>query len=203
MVALPDDTAFVERLRSDGAEQAAALEQLRLYLLRGVQGTYAKKGMDASFSEDVVQEALVKILGKLDQFEGKSKFTTWAMTIAIREAVSRFRRKHFQDVSLEQVAGEDSLRIDVPANTQSPDANAEREQVVSKLHELIEQQLSQRQREAIQALLGGMPVEEIAARTESNRNAVYKLIHDGRKRLKQGLEAAGYGWSEIQAAMSI
>lgn len=202
MVAVPDDTVFVAQLGAAGAEQATALAQLRSILLRGVQATYAKKGMDVSFSEDVVQEALVKILAKLDQFEGKSKFTTWAMTIAIREAVSSFRRKHFQDVSLEQVVGEDSLRLDVPANTQSPEMDDEREQVVGKLHELI-QELSERQREAIQALLHGMPVEEIASRTKSNRNAVYKLIHDGRKRLKQGLEAAGYGWTEIQAAMSI
>lgn len=198
-----DQARWVERLRSPGAEQDAALEELRGVLTRGLSRSLAQRGGGPAFAEDVAQEALLKILKGLDGFSGRSKFTTWAMTIATRIAISSLRRKKFQDVSLEQVVGEDALRMEVAAEEQPSHEDAdERKRIVGRLREAIDDQLSERQREAIHALLSGMAVEVIAEKTGSNRNAVYKLFHDARQKLRKGLEASGVTAEEVGAVLA-
>jgi RNA polymerase sigma-70 factor (ECF subfamily) len=68
------------------------------------------------------------------------------------------------------------------------------------MHRVIQNELTEKQKTALLAELKGMPQEEIVRHLGSNRNAVYKLTHDARKRLKQGLEAAGYGADDINSA---
>ena len=183
---------WVAELRHNDPEvRERASGELRETLLRGLRAAYAGKGVDESFCEDIAQDATLKVIDRMDQFEGRSKFTTWAMTIAIRLAVNEFRRKSFRNVSLDGMSGDNSLRIDVPAETEQPSSRLWRAQVMKKLQELIEG-LSDKQRIATQALMGGMPVDIIAEKTGSNRNAVYKLVHDARLRLKQGFDNAGY-----------
>ena len=74
--------------------------------------------------------------------------------------------------------------------------------IVRAMHEILETELTERQRTAVVAKLRGMPQEEIGRRLGINRNAVYKLAHDARKKLKQGLEASGFDAGEIRAAFS-
>ena len=71
--------------------------------------------------------------------------------------------------------------------------------ILGKLQELIETTLSDKQRIAIRGLLEGLPIEIIASRSGSNRNAVYKLVHDARVRLKEGFRKSGIDTEEIQA----
>ncbi len=170
-------------------------------MLRGLRAAWAGKGVDNSFSEDIAQEATVKVIDRMDQFEGRSQFTTWAMTIAIRLAVNEFRRKSFRDVSLDGLRGDHSLGIQFEAVSENPGDRLLRDQVMRQLQELI-QGLTDKQRVAMQALLGGMPVDVIAEKTGSNRNAVYKLVHDARTRLREGFDRAGYDWQDIYAAIS-
>ena len=191
MSAPPDDN-WVNRLR-DPTHQPAALEELREVLLRGLRRAFQSKAGDDAFAEDIAQDALVRILDRLDQFEGRSRFTTWAMSVAVHLATSELRRKRTKDISLDAITSRDALRIEFADDAaEQPSAGVERDSVIEKLQDLIDQQLTDRQRIAIQALLNGLPVEEIANRTDSNRNAVYKLVHDARTRLKQGFEQAGY-----------
>ena len=75
---------WVERLKSDGDTRNEALEELRDILLRGLSAASRNRYDSKLQVEDVVQDALIKILEKVDTFEGRSKFTTWALTIAIR-----------------------------------------------------------------------------------------------------------------------
>lgn len=192
---------WLAKLRSSGEEQEEAIEKLRNYLLNGLRKAYSGKGVDDAFCEDVVQDSLIKILQKLDQFAGRSKFTTWAMTIAVREAVSRFRRKHFRNVSLEDFTKGQKLEIEAP-ETAAGFSESNKSAILNKLRALIETELTEKQKIAVQAGLGGMPVEEIAGRMDSNRNAVYKLIHDARQKLKKGMEEAGFFWQNIQAEFS-
>ena len=70
------------------------------------------------------------------------------------------------------------------------------------MREILANQLSERQRAAIIAEFNGMPQEEIGRRLGITRNAVYKLGHDARKKLKRGLEASGFDADEIRAAFS-
>ncbi|MBB3206813.1 RNA polymerase sigma-70 factor (ECF subfamily) [Rhodopirellula rubra] len=183
---------WVRRLSSNGAEREDAIEELTRLLVRGLSKSMSNRYGNAVQPDDVVQEAMLKILDSLDTFAGRSRFTTWAMTIATRVAISEMRRKHYQDVSLDSITSGENLSFEIAAGPSMRDEEQiDRAKVLSTLHQLIESELSVKQREAIQALLSGLPVEEIASRTGSNRNAVYKLIHDARVRLKSGLERSG------------
>ena len=190
---------WVEKLK-DPTQQEEALTALRVRLVRGLKKVFSSGG--ESFAEDIAQDALIRILEKIDQFEGRSQFPTWAMSIAVRLATSQVRRKHFKDVSLEQFADGEGLKLDVAVDT-VPGAAEQIEQssIYQKLSELIDD-LSDRQQTAVRAVLSGMPVEEIADRTASNRNAVYKLVHDARTMLKSGLEAAGYSAEDLTGSIA-
>lgn len=189
-----------ELTHSDPTIKDGAAGDLQLFLVRGLKSSMKKRGVDDAFCEDIAQDATMKVLRTLDQFEGRSKLTTWAMTIAIRLAINEFRRKKFKDVSLEGLSGDDAMRFEVPASDSGPDSNLRRTAVMEQLKQLISQ-LSEKQRMATEALLGGMPVDVIAEKVGSNRNAVYKLIHDARRSLKKGFEQAGYDWQDIHSAL--
>ena len=198
MTFVADTENWPERLRQTGPELDAALDELRSTLVKGLG--HMMRGRNSSLqAEDVVQDAIIKILDKLDTFEGRSKFTTWAMTIATRTAISEMRRKHFQNVSLDSMLG-DELKFEVAASDSGVSGQeSDKETILIKLKELISSKLTGKQRLAVNALLNGMPVEEIARRTDSNRNAVYKLFHDARANLREGFEQAGFSANDISA----
>lgn len=199
---MPEEIDWVGRLRSDEQSRDAALQDLRQVLLRGVSHSLSRRGGGEAFLEDVVQEALLKIMDSLDSFEGRSRFTTWAMTIATRIGISELRRRHFQNVSLDQITGDDDLKFELAVDPgASPDQDADRRELISQFKELIETQLSDKQRQVMQAALSGMPMEEIASRLDSNRNAIYKVFHDARKKLRAGFDASGITASDVQAAL--
>ena len=162
-----------------------------------------RAGAGDEFLEDVVQDALVRILERLPQFEGRSRFLTWAMSVAIRVAMSELRRRRWKDVSLDEViAGADITPGRAIDDEPGPDTQWEREAILAAMHEVIRNGLTEKQRAALLAELRGMPQDEIARHLGSNRNAIYKLTHDARKRLKRGLEAAGFTAEDIGAAFA-
>ena len=199
-----DNETWLAHLGGTGPDQQAALSDLRDALLRGLRRALSHRArVDDAFLEDVVQDSLVRILERLPQFEGRSRFLTWAMSVAIRVAMSELRRRRWKDVSLDEVVAGGGLTpgraiVDEPG----PDAQSEREAILAAMHELIRNGLTTKQREALLAELRGMPQDEIARHLGSNRNAIYKLTHDARKRLKRGLEAAGFTAEDIGAAFA-
>lgn len=197
-----DNATWLKNLRSDGSEQYSALSDLREALLRGLRRALSNRPVaDESFLEDAVQDSLVRILDRLGKFEGRSQFLTWAISIAVHVAMSELRRRRWKDVSLEHVVADSNFTPKQNIDTGSgPEAQWERKAVFEKLHDLIEQQLTEKQRTALLAELKGMPLDEIARHLGSNRNAVYKLTHDARKKLKTGLEAAGFDAADIGTA---
>ena len=191
-------------LRAEGPEQASALEDLRAYLLRALPGCLKRYGaVPEDLVEDVVQESLILALDRLQSFEGRSQFTTWMTTIAVRAALTELRRQRWKDVSLEELTAGGELApreyVDSAAN---PETETAQLGIVRALQEILETELTERQRTVVVAKLRDMPQEEIGRRLGINRNAVYKLAHDARKKLKRGLEAAGFGAAEIRAAFS-
>ena len=177
-----DNASWIRDLRARGPVQAEALADLRELLLRGLAKSFQARGdVEQAFVEDVVQQALVHILDRLDQFQGCSRFTTWAMAIAVRLAMSALRRTRWQDISLESMSApiEDTPAWDRD-DTMSPPQHAEQHAIVETLNRLIDATLTEKQWLALTAELGGMPLEEIARRMGSNINAVYKLLHDAR-----------------------
>jgi len=193
---------WVKELRDGSAAQDTALTDLRGLLMSGLHKPFRDNpGVDHAFIEDVVQEALVKVLKSLDQFEGRSRFTTWATAIAIRLAYTELRRLRWKDVSLDEML-ENAGAIPKLESGQlaGPEQEVQRKALIKKMYEIINQGLTDKQRDALLAELKGMPQEEIGRRMGSSRNAVYKLTHDARKRLKTALESSGYTLTEVQAA---
>lgn len=182
---------WVGRLRGQPAVRDAAITELRDILIRGLSGPMAMRYGGGLQPEDVVQDALIKILDSLDQFAGRCRFTTWAMTIATRIGISEMRRKHYQDVSIESFQTDDNTPVEIAVDDSiDVAAGVDRTAMVRCLQSLIEG-LSPKQQFAIRGQLAGLPVEIIAQKSGSNRNSVYKLVHDARVKLKSGLEAAG------------
>jgi RNA polymerase sigma-70 factor (ECF subfamily) len=199
-----DNATWRTHLDGTGADQQAALSDLRVALLRGLRRALSHRpGADDASLEDIVQDSLLRILERLPQFEGRSRFLTWAMAIAIRVALSELRRRRWKDVSLDDaVAGADLAPGRSVDDDPGPDARREREAILEAMHEVIRDGLTAKQRAALLAELRGMPQDEIARHLGSNRNALYKLTHDARKRLKRGLESVGFTAEDIRAAFA-
>jgi RNA polymerase sigma-70 factor (ECF subfamily) len=184
------------RLSQNGDPQSEAIAELREILVKRVSYSFQNDAIvDSAFVDDIVQDSLLKILKSLDQFEGRAKFTTWATTIAIRTAYSELRRRHWKDVSLDALVESQGDSF-TAAKTRESD-RTERQRLVDAMHLAIKERLTEKQRIALQAELAGMPMEEIGRHTGSNRNAVYKLTHDARKRLRMELESDGFSEADF------
>lgn len=200
-----NNETWLSQLRSSGPAQQAALADLREALLRGLRRALSSRPTaDESLLEDAAQDSLVRILQRLEQFEGRSRFLTWATSIAIRIAMSELRRRRWKDVSFEELsAGGDIGQFRATLGGSAPDVQWEQRAILDKLRAVIETELTEKQRAALLAELRGMPQDEIARHLGSNRNAIYKLTHDARKRLKRGLESAGYDAADVSAAFTM
>jgi len=183
------------------AEDADSLADLRLVLVEALRPMLRRKApaQADALAEDFAQDALLHILDRLDTFRGEARFTTWAAKVAVRLALSELRRLRWKDVSLDDLL---DVRPDGPITAEpeapSPEAATMTAERVELLRELVAEVLTERQRTAIEAvMLHGMPIEEVAWRMDTNRNALYKLLHDARQRLKQALEARGLGPDDL------
>jgi RNA polymerase sigma factor (sigma-70 family) len=186
-----------------GPNPDEALADLYDLLVRGLRvglGSYGG-GVDANVG-DFAQEALIKITGNLDSFRGESRFTTWALKIAMNVALTELKRRRWRDVSLQELFARRKAANGEPADTQlSPEQLALQNTVLQELRRIVDEELTDRQREAVVAvLLEGMPISEVARRMGTNQNALYKLLHDARRKLKTQMEAAGLSPQEVLAA---
>ncbi|TWT93061.1 RNA polymerase sigma factor [Neorhodopirellula pilleata] len=201
---MTEDQDWLYRLRSsDDRVRDDAISQLRELLLRGLSRSLTNRYGQPFSAEDVVQDALLKILQSLDQFEGRSKFITWAMAVATRVGISSLRRKYHRDVSMEAFNKDDGYRIEIAFESYTGvGSDADRQELLTTLHQLIEDVLTDKQRLAMRAFLSGFSTDGIAERVGTNRNAVYKLIHDARLKLKDGFERAGISAEDINASLA-
>ena len=197
-----DDDWAGDLASKDAALRTDAVADLRDMLYRGLSKILSKHGrVDDAFLEDIVQEASMKILENLGAFEGRCKFRTWAVTIGVRTAISKMRTRDWQNVSLDSVTTDAEFDPQIAVDTsESSDQTNSRLKLLSKLKELIDSELTGRQWTAITAELAGMPLPQIAEKLGSNTNSIYKLLHDARKKLRHGLEAAGITVDDIRAA---
>ena len=191
---------WLETLR--GPDRDEALTELRASLVRGLSYALAGRyGVDEATIEDFSQDALLRILTRLDTFRGESRFTTWAQKIAVNVAFTELRRRRWQDVSLNGMQESDFIPRMVADPAAGPERRATQRILLSTLRRLIAYELTDRQREAMVAIvLHGMPLEEVARRMGTNRNALYKLLHDARQRLKRRMLAEGLTPQDVLAA---
>ena len=185
-----------------GPNPDEALEDLYDLLVRGLRaglGGYGG-GVDAN-AEDFAQEALIKITDNLDSFRGESRFTTWAQKIAMNVALTELKRRRWRDVSLQDLFAWRETADRGPTDAQlTPEQLAIQNTVLGELRRIVDEELTDRQREAVVAvILEGMPISEVARRMGTNQNALYKLLHDARRKLKRRMEAAGHSPQEALA----
>jgi RNA polymerase sigma-70 factor (ECF subfamily) len=198
-----DDDDLCSRIRAQGEVRDDAIAELRDLLLRGLRKSLNNRYGKPFNAEDIVQDALMKVLGSLDQFEGRSKFTTWAMTIATRVGISALRRKYHQDVSMEAFNTDNGYSIEIAVDPEVGVSDSEsKHEVLGVLQRLIETELTDKQRLATRAFLSNFATDEIAEQLGMNRNAVYKLIHDARHKLKEGFARAGLTSEDIFEALA-
>jgi RNA polymerase sigma-70 factor, ECF subfamily len=185
-----------------GPNPDEALADLYELLVRGLRAALGGRadGVDANIG-DFAQEALIKIVSNLDSFRGESRFTTWAKKIAMNVALTELKRRRWRDVSLQDLLDRRTATGRGLADPQlTPEQVAFQNMVLAKLRRTIDEELTDRQREAVVAvILEGMPIAEVARRMGTNQNALYKLLHDARKKLKLRMEAAGLSPQEVLA----
>ncbi len=201
-----DNDAWLRDLRAGGAQREMALADLRAMLMRalpqGLSRVLSPENPEfESFIEDTAQESLLRVLNSLDTFEGRSQFTTWAYKIAARVALNELRRRRWRDVSLEGLTGEeadDSAPRQIASSDPLPESAIERADLTRRVQRILAEELTPRQRAAMDAIhMQGVPMEEVARRMNTNRNALYKLLHDARLRLKHRLEREGLSPKEL------
>ena len=200
---------WLRALRTDGAEQEEALKDLRERLIHGMRAYLAQdrayksaRGSEEArqIVEDCAQEALLIVKRKIDTFRGESRFTTWATTIAIRKLLSELRRRQWQDLSIE----DSHIGVDIPGRPVAPlqlgdpEMALQQDEVWSMLKRIVEKDLTSRQRFVlIASAFQGMPLDLIADKLGTNRDNVYKILHDARKKLKECLTKRGLTEEEI------
>lgn len=193
---------WIEALTPPVDEQA--VEKLRAQLIRGLKPAlhkYVDRELD-QFVKDVAQDALLKVLDNIDSFRGDSKLLTWAMKIAVREGLTELRLKRYDDISIEDLKPDDESRevfsLSVASDDTSPDRSLHESQLIDKVMQIINEELTDKQKRAINALMiQGLPVPVVVKQLDTNRNALYKLVYDARLKIKNKLELEGIDPDEM------
>lgn len=184
----------------------AAIADLRGILLSGLQrGLLGQVNTSApefeTQAEDFTQEALLKILNKLHTFAGRSKFTTWAHKVAVSVALTELRRKRWQDKSLNGIVETESGDYTpqfMADSKPTPENVAERAEMLKRVEQHIANSLTEKQRTAlVSATINGRSAADVAQEMEMKPNAVYKLLHDARLRLKRTLSEEGLSPEDV------
>ncbi len=191
--------AWLTALRSDGAERDQAVNRLHALLLRAAQFELRRRRAALShvrgeeleeIAMQAANDALMAVLGKLDDFRGASRFTTWAYKFALLEAGVKLRRRAWQG---REVVLEPEGWSSFAEGGTSAQERFEQTELFDALREAIEGSLTPHQRQVFSALaLNDVPIDVLAERLNTTRGALYKALHDARRKLRRELEAGGH-----------
>jgi RNA polymerase sigma-70 factor (ECF subfamily) len=193
-----DSQDWLDRLHAEGPERDRAHADLHALLLRACRFEISRRqaalshvrGEDLDdLAHQAADDALVAVLKKLDGFRGDSRFTTWAYKFALLEAGVRLRRRAWQE--REVVLDDDSWPSMLDPGA-SPDDQAERAELMDAIRTGIEACLTPHQRNVLVALaFNGVPIDVLAERLNTTRGALYKTLHDARKKLRGHIASQG------------
>ena len=193
-----DSRRWLERLQPGARDRETALAELRELLLRAARFEVRRRcstmpqirgGDQEDLAQQSAGDAMVAILSKLEDFRGESKFTTWAYKFALYEAAARIRKLAWQGREL-PLEAEDWPQVPDPAPV--PQSEVEMNDLLAAIRQEIESSLTPLQREVLVALaLNEVPIDVLAERLERTRGALYKVLHDARKRLRAALAERG------------
>ena len=204
-----ESQAWVDRLSPQSREREAAIGALHVLLLKAARFEVNRRraafphlrgGDYDDLAHQSADDALVAVLGKLADFRGDSRFTTWAYKFALFEAGVKVRRRAWQgrEVPLEPESWELIAQADP-----TPQQDVETAELLAGLQAAIADDLSPNQREVLVAVtLNGVPIDVLVERLNTTRGALYKTIHDARRKLRGALTARGLsvgGYTETEA----
>jgi len=194
----PESRDWLRALSASGPERDDAIQRLHALLLRAAHFEVARRragaGGDSNLddlAEQAADDALVAVIGKLHTYRGDSRFTTWAYKFALLEAAVKARRRPWQgrEVPLE-ADGWEQLRDDGRA---SPDGHAEASELIDAVRDAIALALTPNQRDVLVAItLNDVPIDVLAERRGTTRGALYKTLHDARRKLRAELAKQGF-----------
>jgi RNA polymerase sigma-70 factor (ECF subfamily) len=195
----PESAEWLGALAGRGAQRDAALARLHEMLLRIAQRECRRRGPRLRITgpelEDLAYQAaadaLVAITRKLGQFRGESRFTTWAYKFVILEVSDKIGRHFWRNPG---------VRLDAEDWDKLPDRfgfeparEAEWRDLLAALRRAVDTELSPRQRQVFVAIVvNAVPLDALAIELSSNRNAIYKMVFDARRKLRAALAANGY-----------
>jgi RNA polymerase sigma-70 factor (ECF subfamily) len=189
---------WLRSLRAGGPTRDEAVARLHALLLRGARFEVARRrpalphvrGDDLNdIALEAADDALVSVLARLDSFRGASRFTTWAYKFALLEAAVKLRKRAWQgrEIPLEP----ETWSLFSSAGL-APDAALEQTELLAAVQSGINEVLTPHQRRVLVALaLNGVPIDVLAERLSSTRGALYKTLHDARRKLRKHLQECG------------
>jgi RNA polymerase sigma-70 factor, ECF subfamily len=200
-----DSREWLRCLRASGAERENAVGRLHALLLNAARFEVARRrptlahlrGGDLDdIANQAADDALMGVLRRLDDFRGASRFTTWAYKFAIYEAAVKLRKRAWQG---REVPIEPEGWALFSNSGPEPDDEAEQSELVAAVQAAIAEVLTPHQRRVLVALaVNGVPIDVLAERLNTNRNALYKTLHDARRKLRNHLNERGLALDALE-----
>ena len=190
---------WLRDLRSEGPVRDEAIARLHALLLRAARFEVARRrslmphlrGDDLDdVAYQAADDALMSVLRRLDDFRGASRFTTWVYKFALLEAAVKLRKRAWQgrEVPLEP----ETWNVFATADA-GPEGEVEQRELLHAVEDGIATALTPHQRQVLVALaVNGVPIDVLADRLDSTRGALYKTLHDARRKLRRHLEECGH-----------
>jgi len=203
----PESRAWLDGLRAGGAVREETVGRLHALLLGAARFEVARRrpalphlrGDELpDIAMEAADDALMSVLRRLDDFRGDSRFSTWAYKFALLEAAVKLRRRAWQG---REVPLEPEAWAVMATSGSTPHEDAERAQLVEEIRHAIGERLTTHQREVLVAVaLNGVPIDVLAERLGTTRGALYKTLHDARRRLRTHLRESGVApdWLETR-----
>ena len=193
-----ESRAWLDALGRDGAGRDEAIARLHALLLRAARFEVARRRPALPFLRgnelddialEAADDALVSVLARLEDFRGLSRFTTWAYKFALLEAAVKLRRRSWQGREIPLEPESWSLLAD---RGSSPEDEAEQRELLRAVQQAVAVILTPHQRRVLVAVaVNGVPIDVLAERLGSTRGALYKTLHDARRKLRAHLAAEG------------
>jgi RNA polymerase sigma-70 factor, ECF subfamily len=194
-----DSAGWVGRLTARGHDRESAVRDLHDLLVRAARREVRRRSAVAGFSgrelddlaTQAADDATYAVLAKVDQFRGESRFTTWAYRFVVLE-VSHKVGRHFWRQPRAALTEEDWERLPDVLGA-PPDHVVEVRELTRAVRRAVEVDLTDHQRLVFEAaVLNGIPLDALAVRNDTTRNALYKTLFDARRKIRAHLVANGY-----------
>ena len=204
-----ESRGWLRRLRGDGATRDEAVAELHALLLRAARfetnrrrATHAHlRGEVDEIAQEAADDALLAVLARLDDFRGLSRFTTWAYKFALYQAAVKVRRRAWQG---REIPVEDEAWAALSSSAIEPGAAVEQSELLGAIRVGVEEALTPHQRTVLVALaLNDVPIDVLAERLQTTRGALYKTLHDARRKLRRHLVESGHASGELTESKEI